>query len=60
MFALAGKQKDIQEKELEYLDKQLMLQKINFEPKFQIKSQLSKTGNDTTTKADSLATTLSA
>lgn len=46
MFDLAGKQKDIQEKELEYLDKQLMLQKINFEPKFQIKSQLSKTGDD--------------
>jgi hypothetical protein len=46
MFELAGKQKDIQEKELEYLDKQLILQKINFEPKFQIKSPLSKTGND--------------
>jgi hypothetical protein len=46
MFELAGKQKNIQEKELEYLDKQLILQKINFEPKFQIKSQLRKTGGD--------------
>ncbi|HMG16306.1 MAG TPA: hypothetical protein VK590_12700 [Saprospiraceae bacterium] len=46
MFELAGKQKNIQEKELEYLNKQIMLQRINFEPKFQIKSELKKTANE--------------